>query len=58
MSFFANEAQNSHLVGAPIHSSPLNEAVNAGSPPNVELVHGNDNARTKKRIMWNVDEEV
>jgi hypothetical protein len=24
----------------------------------VELVHGNDNARTEKRIMWNVDEEV
>jgi hypothetical protein len=58
MSFLQNEAQNSHLVGQTIHSSPLNEAVNAGSPPDVEVVHGNDNARTEKRIMRNVDEEV
>ncbi|CAN6382126.1 unnamed protein product [Urochloa humidicola] len=58
MSFFENEAQNSHLIGTRIHSSPLNEAVNVGSPPDVELVHGNDSARTQKRIMWNVDEEV
>ncbi|CAL4914566.1 unnamed protein product [Urochloa decumbens] len=58
MSYFANEAENSHLVGTPIHSSPLNEAINAGSPPDVQVVHGNENTRTAKRIMWNVDEEV
>ncbi|CAO2210939.1 unnamed protein product [Urochloa humidicola] len=58
MSYFANEAENSHLVGTPIHISPLNEAVNAGSPPDVQVVHGNENTRTEKRIMWNVDEEV
>jgi hypothetical protein len=58
MSFFANATQKSHLVGAPIHNSPLNEVVNVGSPPDVELVHGNDNAKIEKRIMWNVDEEV
>jgi hypothetical protein len=46
------------LVGAPIHNSPLNEVVNVGSSPDVELVHGNDNAKIEKRIMWNVDEEV
>ncbi|CAL4915175.1 unnamed protein product [Urochloa decumbens] len=57
MSYFANEAENSHLVGTAIHSSPLNEAVNAGSPPDVQIVHVNENTRTEKRIMWNVDEE-
>jgi hypothetical protein len=47
MSFLQNEAQNFHLVGAPIHSSPLNEAVNAGSPPDVKVVQGNDNASVR-----------
>jgi hypothetical protein len=58
MSFFPNEAENSHLVGAPIHSNFPNEPHNASSVPDVEVVHGNDNVRTEKRIMWTVDEEV
>jgi hypothetical protein len=58
MSYFANEPQNSHLVGAAFHSSCSSEAHNAGSSPEVEVVHGNDNVRTEKRIMWTVEEEV
>jgi hypothetical protein len=58
VSYFANEAHNSHLVGAAIHSSSPNEAHNVGSLPDVELVHGNDNVRTDKRVIWNVDEKV
>lgn len=58
MSYFGNEAHNSHLVGAVIHMSPLNQAHNGSSPPEVEILHGNDSVRTEKRIMWTPDEDV
>jgi hypothetical protein len=58
MSYFANDAQNSHLVGGAFHSSSSSEAHNAGSSPEVEVVPANDTVRTEKRIMWSVEEEV
>nr|CAB3446005.1 unnamed protein product [Digitaria exilis] len=64
MSYFGNQAQNSHFVGAPIHHSPFSSPLctnnDASSPPSVECLQGNGNGniRTEKRIMWTIEEDV
>jgi hypothetical protein len=57
MSYFGNQPQNFHLVGASIHNSP------ASSPPEVEILlappyNDNDNIRTERRILWTEDEDI
>ncbi|TVU32742.1 hypothetical protein EJB05_24498, partial [Eragrostis curvula] len=58
MSYFANLGQNSHLIGAAYHISPSNQAHRASSPPEVEMVNGNEPTKTEKRIMWTLEEDI
>ncbi|RCV21608.1 hypothetical protein SETIT_4G151500v2, partial [Setaria italica] len=62
MSYFGNQPHNFHLVGAPIHNSPLNRPLStnndASSPPEVEILLDNDNVRTEKRILWTEEEDL
>jgi hypothetical protein len=63
MSYFGNQQQNFHLVGAPIHNSPANRPMSneSSSPCEVEILleqpyNDNDNIRTERRILWTEDE--
>ncbi|CAD6256913.1 unnamed protein product [Miscanthus lutarioriparius] len=62
MSYFGNQPHNFHLVGAPIHNSPLNRPLStnndASSQPEVEILLDNDNVRTEKRILWTEEEDI
>ncbi|KAK8447233.1 hypothetical protein SEVIR_8G028800v4 [Setaria viridis] len=62
MSYFGNQPHNFHLVGAPIHNSPLNRLLftnnDASSQPEVEILLDNDNVRTEKRILWTEEEDL
>ncbi|CAD6239546.1 unnamed protein product [Miscanthus lutarioriparius] len=62
MSYFENQPHNFHLVGAPIHNSPLNRPLStnndASSQPEVEILLDNDNVRTEKRILWTEEEDL
>ncbi|CAD6213099.1 unnamed protein product [Miscanthus lutarioriparius] len=62
MSYFGNQPHNFHLVGAPIHNSPLNRPLStnndASSQPEIEILLDNDNVRTEKRILWTEEEDL
>ncbi|XP_004966767.1 glutathione S-transferase T3-like [Setaria italica] len=60
MNYFRNQPHNFHLVGQPIHNSPLNKLStnnDASSQPEVEILD-NDNVRTEKRILWTEEEDL
>ncbi|CAD6340724.1 unnamed protein product [Miscanthus lutarioriparius] len=71
MSYFGNQPHNFHLVGAPVHNSPVNIAmctnIEGSSPTEVQTLSeqqpehvdsDSENARTEKRIMWTGEEDV